>query len=457
MVLPQYQHVNSLNPDGSRKKIYPADVRGKFHSLKDYVYPILMAVFFLLPWLRIHGHRLFLLDVVHRRFFIFGLSFNAQDIYLVFFLLTGVGFLLFFITALYGRIFCGWLCPQTVFLEGVFRKIERWIEGPRSNFFKEYDREWTLAKVAKLFAKNFLYVLISFAIAITFLLFFVPQESYREMLASHFTVHPTLLLWTFLLTGMVLFNYGWFREQTCLIVCPYGRFQSLLTDDDSLVIGYDQNRGEPRGKPGVNSGDCIDCGRCVIVCPTGIDIRNGLQLECIGCANCVDACNEIMSKIGKPRGLIRYDSLNGFEKKIKRFFRPRVYGYFILFLMGIFAFSYTLTNRTSFEANILRFKDVPYSMANGSIRNQFEIHLFNKSSKDETYLIEPIGLQNVTFTLPLKEISVPATKDFHVPIFVEVPESKYTGEFLINIKVTPRDSNETKIVQAEFLGFQTDK
>lgn len=457
MLLPQYQHTNSLNADGSRKKIYPGDVTGRFHKLKNLVYPMLMAVFFLLPWIKIQDHRLFLLDIIHRKFFIFGLSFNAQDIYLVFFLLTGVGFTLFFITALFGRIFCGWLCPHTVFLEGIFRKIERWIGGSRSHFFKEQDQKLNFKKVRNTLVKNILYIAISFAIAITFLLLFVPQESYREMWISGSGSHPTLILWTLVLSGAIFFNYGWFREQTCLIVCPYGRFQSLLTDDDSLVIGYDKLRGEPRGKPAANFGDCIDCGRCVVVCPTGIDIRNGLQLECVGCANCIDACDEMMSKIGKPKGLIRYDSLNGLEKKQKKIFRPRIYVYGILLLIGICAVSYAAKYRTSFEANILRSKEAPYSISNGVIRNQFEIHLFNKSSKDTTYQINPIELQNVTFSVPFKEITVPATHDFHIPIFVEMKESNFSGQFNVSIEVKSNGSNELKMVQAEFLGGDTQK
>lgn len=452
-MLPQHDYTNSLRADGSRTKVRVDDVRGVFHNLKTIVYPVLMAIFFIVPFIKVNGSRWLLLDIEHRRFYLFGLSFNAQDIYLIFFLVTGLAFSLFFITAVVGRVWCGWSCPQTVFLDGLFRKVERLIEGPRASQIRLSKQPLGAEKFFKFVIKHAVFLLLAFVITLSFMSFFVPHESFVDMYEHGTGAHPVLFLWTCIFTGIIYLNFAWFREQLCLIVCPYGRLQSVLTDDDSIVIGYDKIRGEPRGKKtDPNRGSCIDCERCVVVCPTGIDIRNGLQLECIGCANCIDACNEVMEKIGQPKGLVRYDSLNGLERKAKKILRPRVFAYIVLLVIGMLVSGFTIHARTSFEANLLRMPGEPYLFQNEKILNQFEIHLFNKSMKQATYIVNPNPIDDVGFVLPMREITLESMQDRHVPLFVEIESEEYKGQFKIHVDILNQTTGASKSVESEFLG-----
>jgi cytochrome c oxidase accessory protein FixG len=318
-----YDKASSLKPDGSRNWVYPADVEGRFDRLRKITFTILVGILIALPILKVRGNPAVFLDVQHRRFYLFGGVFNAQDFWLVFFLLTGVGFGLIYITALWGRIWCGYACPQTVFLEGVFRPIERWIEGPRTERMKRNAGPMSFDKLWRKTLKHVIYLLAAFGIAHIILAYFISIPRLWDMMLHRPGEHPEAFGWAASLTAAMYFNFWWFREQLCLIVCPYGRLQSVLTDADSLVIGYDLKRGEPRGKANTEGvGDCVDCKRCVVVCPTGIDIRNGLQLDCVGCARCVDACDDVMLKLKRPAGLIRYDSYNGLHGEPRRVLRP---------------------------------------------------------------------------------------------------------------------------------------
>ncbi len=453
MSTPEYRHVSSIHADGSRPKIRIGDVTGKFTSRKSWVFNLLLAVFFILPWIRVGSERLVLLWIEKREFALFGFTFNAQDIYLIFFLLTGVGFLLFFITALVGRIWCGWTCPQTVFLEGLFRKIERWIEGSKSEQLKLAKKNWGAEKLGKFFAKHLIFISLSFIISITFVLYFIPSTYYFEIIFDSKSEHAFVLGAVFFIAGLLYFDFSWFREQVCLILCPYGRLQSALTDDDSLIIGYDKLRGEPRGKSTTEkNGDCIDCGRCISVCPTGIDIRAGLQLECVGCANCVDACDEMMAKVHRTAGLIRYDSLNGLEKKPKRILRPRIYLYMVLMLIGASVASFTIRQRTSFEANVLRLAGVPFIMDQGNIRNQFEIHLVNKESKETKFRITVSPMDKVKILLPIAEVTLDGRQDRHVPWMAVLPQISYAGEFEINLEIENLNNHQIIQKKVRFLG-----
>jgi cytochrome c oxidase accessory protein FixG len=449
--LGKYEYTNSLRADGSRKLIYPADVHGRYQRLKKYIHPVMMLIFFALPLIRLGDERLLLLDIQRRSFYIFGLTFNAQDIYLIFFLVSGLAFTLFFITALVGRIFCGWACPQTVFLEGLYRRVERWIEGPHTTFYKNQASK-NATHYRRLVAKYIAYLAISFVLAHTVVLYFVELSVYRDIWLG-LAPHPVVLTWLIALTLLLTFNYGWFREQLCVIICPYGRIQSALTDDDTLVIGYDPERGEPRGKAkDVNRGACIDCNRCVAVCPTGIDIRNGLQMECIGCANCIDACNEIMVKTGQPQGLIRYDSYNGLHHLKKKILRPRIAAYTLLLVIGMAVFAFTVSKRQPFEANLLRFQGAPYTLKQDQISNQFEIHLFNKDRTPKTFVIEPQPTADVRFTLPIQTITLDKLKDQRIPVFVDMPKAKYSAPFDLTFTITQVETGKTIRTQAKFLG-----
>ncbi len=448
-ILPAYARKSSIRADGSREKVRVADVKGRFQKGKTWAYNFLLLLFAILPFISIQGQRLILLDIQRRHFYLFGLSFNAQDIYLIFFLVSGLAFTLFFVTAIWGRVWCGWSCPQTVLMDGFFRKIERWVEGNRNEQVRLSQSSWTAKKISLFSIKHAIFLLASLLISLIFIAYFVPIPSIFDLLKLGPSSHPVLSLWLCGVTALIYLDFSWFREQVCVIVCPYGRFQSLLTDDDTLVIGYDEKRGEPRGKKtDPNTGDCIDCDRCVVVCPTGIDIRNGLQLDCIGCANCIDACDEVMEKIGKPKGLVRYDSLNGLAGKAKKFLRPRVIAYSALFLIGVLMFAGFLRKHTPFEANVLRLVGPPYVLTEGKIRNQFEIHLFNKMSDQMTLLIEPKATQGESITLPVREVTLKRLEDRRIPLFVEVPEKTFQTSFPMSIQVKEEETG--KIVQSTF-------
>ncbi|HEY8992114.1 MAG TPA: cytochrome c oxidase accessory protein CcoG, partial [Luteolibacter sp.] len=335
---PDLDSVTTIGRDGSRVFLYPADVRGHWASLRRVAGALLIAIYAALPWIPVNGKPALFFDVAQRRFHVFGLTLVPQDLWVMFFGISGLGFTLFFVTSLLGRVWCGWACPYTVFLDHVYRRIERLIEGDAVARRKLAAAPWTAGKILRRGAKQSLYALSSALIAHVFLSYFLSVPRLYENIQEGPLAHATEFGIVACLTLVLWFCFGWFREQFCIVMCPYGRLQSALTDDDTLIVGYDENRGEPRGAKGKTTGDCIDCFRCVNVCPTGIDIRNGLQMECIGCTACIDACDSVMTKIGRPKGLIRYDSLNGLNGKPRRWWRPRVMAYTVLGLLGLAAF-----------------------------------------------------------------------------------------------------------------------
>ena len=284
---PDLDSVYTINPDGSRNFMHPADVHGKWQVVKNIVYTVLLVVYLIMPWIKIGGYPAVHFDVPGRTAHLFGTTFTNQDFHLMFFLLLGFGLSMFLITSLWGRVWCGFACPQTVFLEGVFRRIERWIEGPRIQRVRRNLGPLTGAKLWRKLLKHAVFLGLSYAFAHAFIAYFLPARELLEVIGSHPREHMGAFIWGIAWTAVLYFDYSWFREQTCLIICPYGRLQSTLIDYDTIVIGYDGQRGEPRHKGVDKGGDCIDCRRCIDVCPTGIDIRNGMQLECIACSNCI--------------------------------------------------------------------------------------------------------------------------------------------------------------------------
>lgn len=445
---------SSLRSDGSRVRAYPADVSGRFARARRVVFALLIALWAALPWIKIGGHPAVFLDVEARRFYLFGQTFNSQDIWLVFFLLTGTAFGLVYVTAVAGRVWCGWACPQTVFLEGIFRPIERLIGGPREVRMRRDAGPMTLDRALRATAIHGLYLVAALFVAHVFLGYFVSLPRLFVMVRSAPAQHPEAFLWMAGTTAFFYGNFAWFREQLCLIVCPYGRLQSVLLDDDSLVVGYDERRGEPRGKKGTEgAGDCVDCNRCVVVCPTSIDIRNGLQVDCIACTACIDACDDIMHKLGRPPGLVRYDSLNGLRGLPKRLVRPRLYAYTALLLLGAVVATIALRHRTSFEANVLRLPGAPYTLEDGAIRNAFRIHVVNKTAHAETYRIEAEGAEGATFVIPLATMRLESMEDRYAPVFVTMPAAAYRGDGPITFRVVSEsEPGAPKTVTATFLG-----
>ena len=452
------EQASSLRSDGSRNYVHPADVSGRFTTMRNVVFTALIVVLVALPFIRINGYPSVFLDIVNRRFYLFGRTFNAQDFWLAFFLLSGMALLLLVVTAVKGRIWCGYACPHTVFLEGVFRRIERFIEGPRVARIRRNNGPATWDKAWRKTLKHAIYVAVSLLLSHVFLSYFVSLPSLTQMVQKSPAEHPTAFTWVVVMSAILYFNFSWFREQLCLIVCPYGRLQSALTDRDTLVIGYDTARGEPRGKANdPSNGDCVNCNRCVVVCPTGIDIRNGLQMECVGCAACVDACDEIMDKVGRDPGLVRYDSLNGFESRPKHTSRPRLYFYGALTLAWLVGAGFAFTGSKRFEANLLRYEGAPFVVVDGIVRNSIRVHLVNKANEARTFSIAATQNDVVQYVLPVQEITLNSLGSTYIPVLATVPVKQMRPDLEISLRVSIKgsaadDEDARKVIRAKFVG-----
>jgi len=454
---PDRETVYTINTDGSRNFIHPADVSGPWQKRLNAIWILMLGVYFGLPWLPIDGRPAVLIDLPGRKTFLFGATFTNQDFYLMFFVLTGIGFGLFVITALWGRIWCGFACPQTVFLEGIFRPIERLIEGRHSDRIRRNQGPDNFDKVWRKIIKHGLFISFAVLSGYALLAYFVPV---RELLSRLFTtsqIGSPVSLWVLAWSAVLYFNYSWFREQTCHIICPYGRLQSTLIDSDTIIIGYDETRGEPRGKD--QGGDCIGCFRCVDVCPAGIDIRNGLQMECIGCTRCIDACNAVMKRLGAKPHLIRFDSLRGFAgEKRASWRRPRVLIYALFGLVGMAITLQVATSREAFQANILRARGLPFVLEAERIRNLFTLHLQNKGSDITVYTIEVKAGDAVEstpvfeFIIPQTEIALAGGEDFEIPVFVYLPKTDYHDALPLDFEITDQTSGKVHIVTTLFRG-----
>ena len=454
---PNLDSLSVLDERGSRKYVYPADAKGRWSRLKPKIYAILIAIYVTLPFVPVGGHPAVHIDFINRHFYLFGATYNAQDFYLMFFVLLGIGFALIVIAGMWGRLFCGWACPQTVFLDGVFRRIERWIEGPAAKRRRLADGPWTREKILKRLLKHGIYFVIATTIAHVFLAYFISVDRLTAMISHGPAEHPSTFGWVVGITVVVYGNFWWFREQLCIVICPYGRLQSVLQDKDTINIQYDHRRGEPRGKAKAKDkseavGDCIDCNRCVVVCPTGIDIRNGHQLECIGCAYCVDACDEVMDKVGRPKGLIRYDSQAGIEGEKRRFWRPRVYFYAVIGVVILVAATIVMSRNDTFEVNFIRVQGAPFTLSDATIENSFRLHVVNKRAAQATFKVEPVAADRDLIFLPQSEISLDTFQGHELPVFVKIPLDRYKHGMHVHLVVTDSASGESEEVPVEVLG-----
>jgi cytochrome c oxidase accessory protein FixG len=436
-----------LDEFGQRVAIIPAEVRGRFQRRKEKVHFFLLVLFLILPWVRVGGHQAIHLDIPGRRFTFFGLELFAYDIPLLFLVLLIFAGTLFLLTALYGRVWCGWGCPQTVFIEAVYRRIERWVEGTYIERRKLAQAELSFKKLFKFFLKWALFFAVSSFFAHSFIAYFAGGRELFEMMQRAPKDNSTYFIFVSFVTGLLLFDFGWFREQFCVIMCPYGRFQSVLQDTQSLTILYDAGRGEPRKSPETkNPGDCVSCKRCVEVCPTGIDIRNGTQLECIGCTACIDACDEIMLKVHKPTGLIAYRTEASLTSDVPLkpiWQRPRVIAYGTVLVIAALVLSYLLSSHEPIFVEVLRAQGLPYELIHTQgqelVQNQFKIRLQNhelSAAKITVTWPETAAIHHIT--LPMSEILLPPDSRIEIPIIVQTDASGFdsTNQLNLNLRVS---------------------
>jgi cytochrome c oxidase accessory protein FixG len=392
----------TIGESGKRKWVYSDIVFGRFLKARDILGVVLIVFYLLAPFLSVGGHPFLRLDVPARHFSIFGATFVMSDLFLLALLVLILTLALFLFSALLGRLWCGWACPQTVYLEGVFRRVERWIEGSHLQRRKldsgpHDDRYWV-----KKISKHSLYLLISNLLGLSFAAYFVGPEGVYNMVFRPDT-HPAAAAVVWVLTGTTYFNFVWFREQFCAFLCPYARLQSVMLDEHSLIIGYDPLRGEPRMplRPGITGGDCVDCKRCVQVCPAGIDIRDGLQLECVNCVACIDACDSVMDKISRPRGLIRYDSLAGLERKSRKTLRPRVVLYVVVLAVLLTMFTLRLAGREIVNLTIVRPPGTPYLVQEDEmVRNRYTLNITNTDAVSRKVTVELNGKTDMQLLVP---------------------------------------------------------
>lgn len=375
----------------ARKKIFVKHIWGKFQKRRWIVFSLFLTLFYVLPWLRMDGRPPFLLDIGERKFHLLGITLWPQDIYLLTLTLITAAVGLFFSTGLIGRVWCGYLCPQTVFTS-VFIEIERFILGDSIKQIKLSKKPWTQSKIAKYTLRNLIWALIAFSAGFTFLAYFIPTDEIIKSISSGNLVGWPLF-WIVLISLISFFDFGFFREQTCFIPCPYGRFQGALQDPNSLVVTYDKVKGEGNKEKNIKPA-CINCNYCVIVCPTGIDIRNGSQFECISCARCIDACAVVQVKQKRSPDLIRYESenaLNGFRTKI---IRPRMIIYSLILLIAVSFISYMLITRTGFDIQVTRNRNLLYiPLPGGKTSNMYYIKIMNMSNDDQSYYLGVKGIE----------------------------------------------------------------
>ena len=452
---PDLVSVTTINQDGSHYILHPADVRGKFTLGRRIFGILLLAVYVALPWIPINGYPAVFLDVAERQFHVFGITLVPQDLWVLFFGITGLGFTLFFITSLLGRLWCGWACPYTVFLETIFRRIERFIDGDGPARRRLAAAPMSFNKAWRRMLKHGLFILSAAILAHVFLSYFVSIEGlYNIMHQSPLENFKSFGVVAFL-TAVFYFCFSWFREQFCIIMCPYGRLQSVMTDDDTVVIGYDGQRGEPRGKASdPSNGDCIDCKRCINVCPTGIDIRNGLQLECIGCAACVDACDEIMAKVGRPKGLVRYDSLNGLSGKKRRILRPRIFAYLILGSLGATALAFTASRKAApYTVSSARFPGQPFEVTAEHVVNRYQLRLLNKRNQPATLTVSlQDAPEGFSISSEGQEVAIDALGEITQPAILLSERSSYPGPTELTIRVHGEPGNVDITHKLNFVG-----
>ncbi len=447
----------TLNEDGTRRWIRPKPSHGAWWERRRIVAYGLMLLFFAIPHLRLGGLPVFLMDLPKRQFILMGYTFLPTDTLLFMFAMGSLVIGIFLTTAFFGRAWCGWACPQTVYLEFLFRPIGRWFDGGYTGS-RNLDKKG-LFFVPRRVAKYITFFLLSLFVSHTLLAFFVGTENLYHWVLNPPADHPTAFFLVTLFTGLVWFNFTYFREQTCLIVCPYGRWQAALIDRQSVIVAYDVTRGEPRAlgtgpdRPS-DAGDCISCGACVQTCPTGIDIRNGLQMECVHCTQCIDACDDVMTRIGKPKGLIRYSSQDAMAGKPRKLIRVRTVLYPVVLAGLLGGLVYSLVTKDTADITLLRGPDAPFTKeADGRISNMVRVKIANRGHHDAQYQItvaglEKAGLQNseVTVIAPENPVLISGETTRSTSLFILIPRRAFShGERDILFTITDGHSSTQQI------------
>jgi cytochrome c oxidase accessory protein FixG len=444
--------IGTVTSEGKRKWIYPKKPSGAFYNARRIASIILLAIFFITPFIKINGHPLFLFDILNRNFILFGIPFGPHDFHL--FVIAMIAFIIFIVlfTAVFGRIFCGWACPQTVFMEMVFRRIEYFIEGDANDQKRLNASPWSGKKFVKKLFKYSIFFVLSFIVANFLLAYFIGMDELLKIISEPPSEHLKGLTAITIFSLFFYWIFSYFREQACIIVCPYGRLQSVLLDQDSVIIAYDYRRGEPRGKLNKTEGDCIDCGLCVDVCPTGIDIRNGVQLECVNCTACIDECNKVMKKIKKPEWLIKYASLNQLEKNSEFRFNARMIIYSVILFLLLSVLTYSLSVREDVSITVLRTPGMLYQKQPGEkISNLYDLNFINKTFNSFPVTIK---LENIEGELKLigNDIYADSQEKIDGKFMIILPESSLTA---VNTNLEIGFYSEDKMLQkvnASFMG-----
>ncbi len=448
----------TVTDEGKRKWIYPKKPSGKFYNARTIVSLFLLAFLIIVPFIKVNGHQFLLFDFLNRQFILFGIPFGPHDFHL--FVLAMISIIVFIIlfTVVFGRIFCGWACPQTIFMEMVFRKIEYWIEGDARDQQKLDAEEWNGKKLFKKGLKNIIFFIIAFFIAHIFLSYIISMDKVISIITQPPSEHLTGFVSIIGFSLIFYWVFSYFREQACTIVCPYGRLQGVLLDQDSIVIAYDYKRGEPRAKikkdqDQTDKGDCIDCHLCVDVCPTGIDIRNGIQLECVNCTACIDACDAVMEKVSRPKKLIKYASLNGIENKAKFKVTPRMMLYSVILVVLLGILGYLLSIRTEYSVNILRTPGMLFQeQPNGMISNVYDLNIVNKTFNETPVQIKLEQPSDGELKLVGKDIILKSQQIVETKFLVLLDKAKLK-KMNTPIEIGVYDGNKLiKKIKTSFLG-----
>ncbi len=447
LLQPEQRVLSTLEADGSRRWLTPKLSKGRFWQWRRVVAYLLIAIYALAPFVTINGRPAILLDLISRQFTILGVTFLPTDSVLLSLLLVLVAVTIFAATALAGRVWCGWACPQTVYMEFVFRPLERLFTGRTGKGGPPAAvAAW---RTIAFYASS---LIVCWHLANMFLAYFVGAHRLHAWIWSAAPwEHPGPFAVVLFLTALMMFDFCYWREQLCIIGCPYGRFQSVMLDRNSAIIGYDEARGEPRGKgrerEAAGLGDCIDCNQCVVVCPTGIDIRAGLQMECIGCAQCIDACDAVMDKINRPRGLVRYSSQAAMAKEPVRLLRPRVVLYTGLMALLLVAMGVVIVSQRAFDVVPLRGLGLPFTLtATGDVENVIRLRIVNRTDAPATYSLAGVSPATLRITSVQANISAGPRETVMEPVHLVIPQADFgPGVLDVVLRVTNQTADSRDI------------